>query len=197
MTGILISLQPSSKASKKQIPLRQVLSDIKGWNVQVIPLDEKIVGILLLDDYINQKYSKDDKTVSLFIGYYFTADKLGAVHDPLACFPGQGWVISNSEKRTLRIGEDDLQFVSMIVTKGQEKELILYWFQAFDKTFPSTFLQKSYALWARIKYVKEENSFVRISIAIEGQSIEKAFCTGVDFIKAFFPRFLEYVKESP
>lgn len=195
MTGILISLQPSSKASKKQIPLRQVLSDIKGWNVQVIPLDEKIVGILLLDDYINQKYSKDDKTVSLFIGYYFTADKLGAVHDPLACFPGQGWVISNSEKRTLRIDEDDLQFVSMIVTKGQEKELILYWFQAFDKTSTGTFLQKANALWSRMLYAKEDNSFVRISIPIKGQSIEKAFKTGVEFIKAFFRLFLEYVKE--
>ena len=196
LTGILICLQPSSKALKKQIPLRQVLSNIKGWKVKVIPLDEKIVGFLSLDDYVNQKCTKGDKTVLLYVGYYVTADKLAAVHDPLVCFPGQGWIISDSEKRTLKIGKDDLHFSRMIVTKGQEKDLILYWFQAFDKTSPGTFLQKIYALWAMIKYAKEDNSFVRISTSVDGQSTEKAFNTGVEFIEAFCPRFLEYVKQS-
>ena len=62
------------------------------------PLGPKIVKALELDDYANQSYSDGKDTISLYIGYYFTAKKVGAAHDPLVCFPGQGWVVSDTQK---------------------------------------------------------------------------------------------------
>ena len=81
----------------------------------------------------------------------------------------------------------------MIVSIGQRKELILYWFQAFNKTTPGTFLQKIYVLWAKYRYHREDNAFVRISIPMTGQTKKEAFNTGVRFIESFYPAFLRYV----
>ena len=197
LTGILIYVQPSSKVITKKVLLSQTLSDINGWKIDgVIPLDQRVVNMLQLDDYVNQYYSKGNKTVSLYVGYYLTTEKLGVVHDPLVCFPGQGWIISKAEKKTLRIRGDNVHLTSMIVTKGQQKELTLYWFQAFDKTSPNTFLQKIYSLLVKYLNGREDNAFVRVTIQMNKQSIKEASNIGVKFIEDFFPLFLKYVREN-
>ena len=84
--------------------------------------------------------------------------------------------------------------MSIIVTRGQTKELVLYWFQAFDKTSSDTFFQKVYALLAKILHGKQDNAFVRVSIPIYNQDTEKAFVNGTNFIDVFYPVFLGYVK---
>jgi hypothetical protein len=95
LTSIVIYRHPSSQAVKKPVQLNQALTDIKGWAFRGhTPLEPKIVKALELDDYANQGYSNGSDTLFLYIGYYFTAKKVGAAHDPLVCFPGQGWVVT-------------------------------------------------------------------------------------------------------
>ena len=84
----------------------------------------------------------------------------------------------------------------MLITQGQRKELILYWFQAFDKTSAGTLLQKIHTFWTSFRYHREDNAFVRVSIPIHNQTKQEAFSTGIRFIEAFYPTFLEYIKES-
>ena len=177
------------------MPLSQALIDIKGWTVSAYtPLDPKIVKALKLDDYVNHKYSNRNDTISLYIGYYLTTRKVGAAHSPLVCFPGQGWVISKGEMKSLAVQGNNVHLMSIIVTRGQTKELVLYWFQAFDKTSSDTFFQKVYALLAKILHGKQDNAFVRVSIPIYNQDTEKAFVNGTNFIDVFYPVFLGYVK---
>jgi EpsI family protein len=195
LTSVIIYWHPSSKAVEKKIPLSKALSNINGWAMTGnTPLDPTIVKALELDDYINQNYSNGSNTISLYIGYYLTTKKVGATHSPLVCFPGQGWAVSNTKDESLTIGAHHLQLASMIIDMGPRKELVLYWYQSFDKTSSGTFLQKIYALWAKFLNRGEENAFVRISISMDRQSIEKAFITGVEFINTFYPPFLKYVK---
>jgi EpsI family protein len=195
LTSILIYRAPTSKAVKKEVPLAEALADIQGWSlIENAPLDPKIVKALELDDYANHSYSSGSDTVSLYIGYYLTTKKVGAAHSPLVCFPGQGWVLSKAQKKSLIVQRNNVHLMSMIVSRGEVRELVLYWFQAFDKTSPGTFLQKVYALLAKFLHAREDNAFVRVSAPIAGEDVEAAFLSGSDFIKSFYPVFLEYVK---
>jgi len=197
LTSILIYRAPGSKAVKKQMPLAQGLADIKGWTVSGnASLDQKILKELELDDYVNNSCSNGDEVISLYIGYYLTSKKVGAAHSPLVCFPGQGWVLSKAKNKSLTVQGNDIRLMSMIVTRGQMKNLVLYWFQAFDKTSPGTFLQKVYALLAKFLHGREDNAFVRVSVPIYNQDVEGAFVTGTDFINAFYPVFLDYIKHE-
>ena len=197
LTSVLVYRTSPSKVVNKQVPLSQALSDIKGWtSTRPVPLGQEIVDALELDDYVNQSYSKGDERVSLYIGYYLSTRKVGAAHSPLVCFPGQGWIISSKDRTALKIKGNEIHLLSMIVTRGQEKELVAYWFQSYDQTDPDTLSQKISLLWQNLLHEKENNAFVRVSISVGEKSLSEARDTVFEFIRSFYPVFLNYVKDN-
>jgi len=196
-TSILVYWQPDSKEAKKRFTLAQTFANIKGWqNNGLVLLDRRILKTLELDDYVNHNFSNDGDNVYLYIGYYLTSKKVGAVHSPLVCFPGQGWVLSESENKTLKIDEEKINLTKIIASIGSRKELLIYWFQAYDRTSPGTFLQKLNILFSKFRNKRVDNAFVRITVPIQNGSIEEAYNSGVKFIEDFYPVFLDYVKNG-
>ena len=162
LTSIFIYWQPTSKAAKKQLSLRQALTYLKGWEMgSFTQLDPKIVEALKLDDYTNQNYINGSDRVFLYIGYYLTSKKVGAAHDPLVCFPGQGWVISNKTKGKFILNSktgESISYSSMTVQQDQQKSLIVYWFQSYDQTNSDTLSQKITLLREKLLNQDEINS---------------------------------------
>jgi EpsI family protein len=200
LTSIFIYQTPASKTVKKQVMLTQALSDIKGWAMRgYTPLDPRIVKSLELDDYVNHNYSNGYDTIALYIGYYFTTKKVGAAHDPLVCFPGQGWVVSDTQKDKIVLNpkpRGSISYSSMMVQRGSQKELIIYWFQSYDQTNPDTFSQKITSLYQKIFRHREDNAFVRVSTPIEERSLSECHEAIFKFIRSFYPVFLNYVKQG-
>ena len=197
LTALLVYGGPSSRASKKGMPLAKALSNIPGWTMAgSSPLDDKIIKALKLDDYVNAVYTDGKHTVSLYIGYYLTSRNVGASHSPLVCMPGQGWAVSEMKISPLSVQGHKISLAGMVIEKGEDKELILYWFQATGKTSSGTFVQKLYALWAKAVKHGEDNAFVRVSIPMEKNSLLRAQEIGAVFIRDFYPQFLSYVRKN-
>lgn len=196
LTSIAVYSYPNARVVKKSLSLYQSLTTIGDWSSHSLMMDSQIKNALALDDVFFSEFSKPGRRVTLYIGYYYSTKKIGVAHSPLVCFPGQGWVVSNKEEKHLTIRGNNLRLMSMIVERGQTKELVIYWFQAFDKAFPGTFAQKLYALWAKALYSREDNAFVRVSVPIHNQTIEEAFATGFEFIKKFYPYFINFVNKA-
>ena len=195
VTGIVVYPQIDS-VSKKKIPLYRALAKIESWQVEQIPLEKKIVDALELDDYVNQKYKKGQDSVSLYIGYYLTSKKVGSAHSPLVCFPGQGWHLSNFEKKVAILGDETINLQQLIASYKGRKELLIYWFQSYDKTSQGTFVQKLNTLYSKLINRREDNAFVRVMVPMDGISDSEAYQIGVKFIKSFYPIFLKYVRED-
>jgi EpsI family protein len=195
---ILIYAQPKQRAKSKGVHLSKGITEIAGWRfVEHIPLDPKVIDTLDLDDYVNMKFSNGKDIISLYIGYYFTARKIGAAHDPMVCFPGQGWKVSSIRKKELilqNVAHGKLQYASMIVEKNQRKEYIIYWFQSYNKSNSSTLFQKIAAYKNRIQHKGEDNAFVRINTSSSDIPEERAESIALQFIQAFYPVFLKYVQ---
>ncbi|MDY6950002.1 MAG: EpsI family protein [Thermodesulfobacteriota bacterium] len=198
LTSVFVHRRSVSRTVSKPIPLTQALTNIKGWDAgKPVPLDKRIVDALQLDDYVNQHYFNGNESVFLYIGYYLTASKVGAVHDPLVCFPGQGWMLEDRQKGELllkRNPADSISFTSMTVHRGEEKQIIVYWFQSYDQTSPDTLSQKIRSLWKRFTDHRQESAFVRISVPVEGKSLSEARQMAFTFMQSFYPVFLEYVR---
>jgi len=198
VTGILLYLKPEPEAAIKSVRLSEVLSNIKGWEYRgFIPFENKIIDALALDDYVNLKYSNGNDNVSLYIGYYLSVKKVGAAHDPMVCFPGQGWVLSNKTTGKLQLNpeiETSISYSMMTGRLGQQKELLVYWFQAYNLTMPDTFTQKLSLFWKKILNQGEDNAFVRITVPIGDRPVEEYKEVAFSFIRAFYPTFLDYVK---
>jgi EpsI family protein len=178
----------------KRASLSQAVSALKGWKLEeIMKLDPNIIDSLELDDFLNQNYTNGNSTVSLYLGYYMTSKKVGAAHSPLVCFPGQGWLVSDKTEASMQIGDQTIHYSSIVVSKGQIKSLVVYWFQAGDKTSSGTFFQKVNLLLAKFYHSREDNAFVRVSISMNGRSKQESFQEIKHFIRAFYPKLLEYL----
>ena len=196
ITAIGINIKFAPVIPEKNSTLTEALSPtIDTWvNQGNIPLSDSIVKALELDDYLYDYFSNETEIISLYIGYYMSQKKIGAAHSPLVCFAGQGWEMSDIKKSPLQIGKDKINLASMIISKGEEKQLVLYWFQAFDKTSQGTFLQKLNLLQSKFLYSREDNAFVRVMIPFgQNKSIQDANGVGIQFIEQFYPIFKKFV----
>ena len=191
----------SRSPREKGVSLSQYLGEVGSWSSfkRVAKMDGNIQGALATDDSLFTTYKRGDRELDVYIGYYFTSDKIGKPHSPLVCFPGQGWSTSNEKKRTLILREKDqvlLHVNSIIVQKGENRQLILFWFQAYDRSCANTFSQKIVALWNRIRHGREDNAFIRVSIACDNEDIETSLAEASEFLEVFYPAFLRYVKQN-
>jgi len=192
------SLRPREKNRTRT--LSQYLRNVEGWSSFEYPaMNMNIQDSLTTDDTLFAMYRKGDKEINVYIGYYFTSDKIGKAHSPLVCFPGQGWKMFDEKKRTLILGEKDqipLHVNSIVVRKAQDQQLVLFWFQAYDRSVADTFSQKILASWNRIRYGNEDNAFVRVSIVFDDKDVETSLSEVSEFLEEFYPAFLRYVKQS-
>ncbi|MEJ2033835.1 MAG: EpsI family protein [Deltaproteobacteria bacterium] len=198
-TGVFISQKPILKTPGKSLKLCNILWNIKGWPLlQRVPLNTKVINALRLDDYLNRIYSNGRDNVFLYIGYYGSLRKIGAAHDPLVCFPGQGWTLSDIHTGSLileGVGQT-ISYSAMIAQEGERRELVLYWFQSYDRTNPGTFSQKITSLWQKMTTGSEDTAFIRLSTPIAGNSRLAAQEVLNNFIRNFYPEFLDFIKSA-
>lgn len=181
-------------------PLRQVFARIGGWRpAGTCSMDTRIVEELKLDDYLFQSYYRDKELVNLYIGYYRTAKKVGAAHDPLVCFQGQGWQIGTRESgeyTPTRAPGLRISYSSMIAERQGERELIVYWFQANGKAATTTHEQKFALFLDKLTGKGGDNAFVRISAPIGEETPESVRKRLIEFIEDFYPGFYQYVTRT-
>lgn len=198
VSALLIHARSEQPPPKKSRPLESALNPIPGWvHKGPVELDSGIIQSLELDDFINAAYKRGSQQVSLYVGYYLTSQKVGAAHDPLVCFPGQGWSISDQETVTISIpGHPPLKTAMMVTELGRRKELVIYWFQAYDTPSSSTFQQKLTLLWKRIAARGQDNAFVRVNTALGGSTIAEQKNVLIDFIASFYPLLIDFVHDG-
>jgi EpsI family protein len=197
LTGVLVHWGGESFATRKGVNLNEALADVSGWkSTGSAPMDPKIVAALELDDYVHWNLTNGKDWVTLYIGYYLSSKKVGAAHSPLVCFPGQGWHLQDFVKKSETIGGNEVNLMHIVASTAQQKELLIFWFQAFDRTSPSEFTQKVYTLWSKFINRREDNAFVRVTVPMGKRSAEESYEIGVSFIKAFYPHFLAHVQEN-
>lgn len=200
VTAGLVNLPHGTSGTVRRAPLAthfQVLDSWRGFDAQI---DEEIVSALQLDDYINRTYVRGAESVQLYIGYYRSSKKTAAAHSPLVCFPGQGWVTSGQKRTAVPILPGATEYAKvkgtvMTARREQDEIRIFFWFQAWTRTYPSTFEQKLSLMWDRIRLGVEDNALVRISTPLQGPRPADALIE--DFLQSFYPRWFEYLNSSP
>lgn len=197
--GIGIYREPADRPQKPSVPLAAALATVPGWQqVSRSMLDPKIVSSLKLDDYLMAVYRDGHREVSLYVGYYRSAGKVGAAHDPLVCFPGQGWQLQDRVEGTLmpQPKERPVRYSTMIARHDVEEQRVVYWFQAFDRATSNTFSQKLLLWRQRLSGEGDANAFVRVSCSMNGRAPGECQKNIAAFIRRFYPVFLDYMRQS-
>ena len=195
---IVYGFQQSEKELQRSL-LKDYFRTIPGYNlVRTIPLTDDALNMLHLDDYLFADYEGPNGKVNLYIGYYYTSDKAYAAHSPLICYPSQGWKIdSGPTKGSLQVGSYTINYKEIITTRGEQKELVLFWFQARTKTNTQIYKNKINMGFNKLVHNDPQHSFVRIAVPIKDSEPFNAKRTAQEFIQVFTGSYGQFVTGQP
>lgn len=198
VTCIFVYGYTAPAQSAKKTMLRAHFQTIEGYqNLGYSFLIDQHEDMLELDDYVFANYKGDQGTVNLYVGYYYSAGKAYAAHSPMVCYPSQGWKVDTKPtKHTLTVGPHDIHYEEIITSYGDEKELVLYWYQARLLTNTQVYQNKIDMGYNKLAHNDPQHGFVRVSVSMKNRSYAEAKAAATEFIQRFYPLLVAFVTEA-
>lgn len=172
-------------------------------------LDKDVLKLLRLTDYTMRAYvpstsgraasafegqaRQEAAPVWLYVGYYASTRTGVGYHSPKNCLPGSGWVFRSTDQvKGVLPGRPETEINRVVIEKGFERQLILYWYQDRGRIIASEYGAKGYMILDATTRNRTDGSLVRVSTPIVG-SEDDAFKHAVAFVQEAFPHLAEYL----
>lgn len=172
-------------------PLEQFPTDIGAWKLtKQMGIDSETRDILRADDYVLRDYANSSvrSTVDLFVAFFKSQRTGQTPHSPKNCLPGSGWVWTESD--TIRVTVPGrtapIEINRYVVSKGEDKAVVLYWYQSRDRVVASEYKAAVFVAWDALKYNRTDTALVRVVAPVIDGHQAAATSAGVDFIQSVF-----------
>lgn len=135
-------------------------------------LTPDVLQTLQLDEYFFGAYSdRRGGSATLYVPYYATQRDRRVVHSPAACLPGNGWRIVDS--RTVNIPNTAISANRLLISNGEERALVYYWFDQRGRNLTSEWLVKWYLFQDSVVRRRSDGAMVRVMASLDtGEAIE-------------------------
>ena len=187
------------------------------WEGRELGMDEDVLKVLKLSDYMMRVYvptveegiNGDGKSqltqkselglkipVWLYVGFYQSQRTGATYHSPKNCLPGAGWQFMESEIIPVQMpGNETIAINKVLIQKGIEKQIILYWYQDRGRVIASEYWAKGYLVWDAMTQNRSDGSLVRISVPVKDGNVDEVFEYGLGFLRDVWPVLLEYMPD--
>ncbi len=174
------------------------------WQGRLDRIERDVLNVLAVDDYFIANYQQaEGPWVNFYVAYYATQSSGQSSHSPRTCIPGGGWSISQIEQFGVPIVAPDVKPVAgspmlgvnrAIIQKGEQKQLVYYWFSQRGRTLTNEFAVKWYVLYDSITRNRSDGALVRIITPIlpnepDGAADQRLAA----FLGTVEPRLADYV----
>jgi EpsI family protein len=171
-------------------PLAQVPTVMGSWHmVEDGVVEKEVQDVLKADELLTRSYVKEGSQMpaNLFVAYFKSQRTGQAPHSPKNCLPGSGWVPSISDTLTVPIeGRSAIQVNRYLVAKGENKSVVLYWYQSRDRVVPNEYRAKFYVVADAIRYNRTDTALVRVVVPVINNAEDAATQEAIQFVQAFF-----------
>ena len=146
------------------------------WRGVEVSMGQDYIDALKFDDYIIGNYSRlgDAFPVNFYVAYYASQRKGASVHSPKSCIPGDGWRIGDFQQREITgiktIAGQPFSVNRAIISKGEQKQLVYYWFQQRGRVMTNEYLVKWYLFWDALTRHRTDGALVRLVIPVKGEN---------------------------
>jgi EpsI family protein len=178
-------------------PLARVPTLIDQWRGYDVPIDDEVLAVLGVDDYLNRTYVSNSDWASTYVGFYQTQRQGSSIHSPMNCLPGAGWNPVSRSYLTVPVSPEpnsttkqDIRINRIVIEKGMERQLAFYWYQAHGRVVASEYWGKAYTVLDAMRLNRTDGAIIRVICPILGpgpyaeQDAEKL---GVGFIQLMYP----------
>ncbi|MBN1841421.1 MAG: EpsI family protein [Deltaproteobacteria bacterium] len=197
LTMVCLSYLSHGENIQPNKPLSTFPTQIGDWIGKEERFDERIYDKLGVDDSFLCNYrSSAGRQVQLYVGFYESQREGDLIHSPKHCMPGAGWNIIRTSTEELIVQDTNpgkIRVIKLILKKGNQRQLVLYWFQSRGRSIASEYMQKIYLVIDSIMKRRTDGSFVRlISPVIDGNE-NKTSENMKDFARLLLPILHEYL----
>lgn len=172
LAGVFINLwERAGEAHVTRRPFREFPARLGNWH-QVGP-DQRfapdVEALLRADDYVSRTYARPDgRMVSIYVGYYSTQRSGITYHSPLNCLPGSGWTLYDPARIGITQGDGSRSFDAnrFIVQNGNDREILIYWYQGRGRAVASEYWDKLYTVVDSTRKRRSDGAMVRLMTPI-------------------------------
>ena len=153
--------------------------------------------------------------VWLYVGFYQSQRTGSTYHSPKNCLPGAGWQFVESDQVTVPIqkargegrqarGEsrealgvrreekDYITINKVLIQKGLDQQVILYWYHDRGRVIASEYAAKGYLMWDAMTKNRTDGALVRISVPVTSTT-EEAYQQGAAFLRDVWPLLSDFM----
>ncbi|MDE3135012.1 MAG: EpsI family protein [Acidobacteriota bacterium] len=178
-------------------PLAEFPIVLGRWSGENVPLPERIVRAVGLDDYLNRIYSDGSEApVTLYISYYGGQRTGHTIHSPKNCLPGTGWQPVESRRLAIPMaGTAPLLVNEYDVARDTAHVLVLYWYQERGRDVTSEYAAKFWLTADALTRDRTDGALVRVTtpIANSGREIGPAERRTTEFLRIVFPHLVKFI----
>jgi EpsI family protein len=183
-SGAIINLwQRAGEASVSRQSLKDFPAQLGQWRQHGgdQTLDDETLRVLRADDYLSRNFESDGRTASFYVGYYATQRTGATYHSPLNCLPGSGWTLMEGPRVAVTPANGGASFEAnrYIVQNGNDRELMVYWYQGRGRATPSEYWGKIFTVVDSVRRRRSDGAIVRVMVPV-GDSEDRALMAAKD-----------------
>jgi EpsI family protein len=187
------------EAKVERRALKEMPSEVGSWHQVGADqrFDQQTESVLRADDYLSRSYAlPDGRVASFYVGYYASQRTGATYHSPLNCLPGSGWEMNEAESVTITPanGEPAFEANRYIVQNGDDKQLLIYWYQGRGRKVASEYWGKIYTVIDSVRRRRSDGSMVRVMMPV-GQSEDATLKAAADLAAQIAPALPEFVPD--
>jgi EpsI family protein len=194
--GVFYGFSRSEKEPKYR-PFDSFPGQLSDWKlVQKRAIEDDVRNVLRGDDYISGWYSNSRGHVADLFVAFFKSQRYGQTpHSPKNCLPGSGWVWTVSDEIDISVPgrAAPITVNRYIISKGESKSVVLYWYQSRDRVVASEYKAKIFVVADALRYNRTDTALVRVVVPVQDGKEQLAQDIGVDFVKSFFGTLKSYL----
>ena len=170
-TAIFLETRSRGEVFPARHPLPSFPRQLGSWEGTDIAIDEDELQVLGPGDFLLRVY-QDQQTsappVDLFIAYFASQRTGDTIHSPKNCLPGAGWAPVQSSRMMLAMpNHAPFPVNRYVISKGEARQLVLYWYWAHDRGVASEYWAKYYLVADAIRMNRSDGSLVRLKTAMQ------------------------------
>jgi EpsI family protein len=164
-----------------------------------VPVEKEVADVLRASDTLNRIYANPAGRGIIFFIAYFQTQRTGATpHSPKNCLPGSGWepVESPGGQRIQVAGRaEPLEVNRYVVAKGNDRDVVLYWYQSHNRVIASEFGAKFWLIADAVRYRRSDTALVKIVAPAPDGDVAAAANAAVAFAQAAYPAILQQLPQ--
>ena len=198
VTAVFLRAHSHGEVFPPRQPLQSFPQQLGDWTGTDVAMDKDTLQVLGPGDFLLRIYNSEDRNVpyvDLFIAYFPSQRAGDTIHSPKNCLPGAGWAPIESGRIELAVaGHSPFPVNRYVISKGESRQLVLYWYWAHDRGVASEYWAKYYLVADSIALNRSDGSLVRITTPLlRGESVDQAQQRMMPFVADVVPRLQNYI----